>query len=206
MQWRECFKAPSELSNSSAFCNDTDFLHISVRLSIFKKTGHFKLKILTSTAKVRSSRPEVFCKKGTLRNSPKFTAKNLCQRLPFNKVATLSKKSLWHWCFPVNIGRFLEIDLWVHFMWRSSLQICRNLLRTSKIYSWIVSWGCSKKVSFRLLSFFKFLLWRGECKRSVKHTNFAAEAVVRRCSVKNVFAKFTRKHLCRSPPAATLLK
>ena len=34
----------------------------------------------------RSSRPEVFCKKGVLRNLTKFTEKHLCQSLFFNKV------------------------------------------------------------------------------------------------------------------------
>ena len=34
----------------------------------------------------RSSRPEVFCKKGVLRNLTKFTEKHLCQNLFFNKV------------------------------------------------------------------------------------------------------------------------
>ena len=59
----------------------------------------------------RSSRPEVFCKKGVLRNFAKFTGKHLCQSLFFNKVAglrpsTLLKKRLWHRCFPFN---FFEI-------------------------------------------------------------------------------------------------
>ena len=35
----------------------------------------------------RSSRPEVFCEKGVLRNFSKFTEKHLCQSLSFNKVA-----------------------------------------------------------------------------------------------------------------------
>ena len=35
----------------------------------------------------RSSRPEVFCKKGVLGNFAKFTGKHLCQSLFFNKVA-----------------------------------------------------------------------------------------------------------------------
>ena len=39
---------------------------------------------------VRSSRPEVFCKKSNLRNFTKFTGKHLCQRLFFNKVAGLA--------------------------------------------------------------------------------------------------------------------
>ena len=61
----------------------------------------------------RSSRPEVFCKKGVLRNFTKFIGKHLCQRLFFNKVASLRpatslKKSLWHRCFTVNIVKFLR--------------------------------------------------------------------------------------------------
>ena len=60
----------------------------------------------------RSSRPEVFCKKGVLRNSTKFTGKH-CQGLFFNKVAGLRpttslKKSLWHRCFPVKFTKFLR--------------------------------------------------------------------------------------------------
>ena len=39
---------------------------------------------------IRSSRPEVFCKKGVLRNFTKFTGKHLCQSLFFNKVAGLA--------------------------------------------------------------------------------------------------------------------
>ena len=35
----------------------------------------------------RSSRPEVFCKKGFLRNFIKFTGKHLCQSFFFNKAA-----------------------------------------------------------------------------------------------------------------------
>ena len=38
----------------------------------------------------RSSPPEVFCKKGILRNYSKFTLKHLCQSLFFNKVAGLA--------------------------------------------------------------------------------------------------------------------
>ena len=38
---------------------------------------------------VKSSRPEVFCKKDVLRNFTKFTRKPLCRSLFFNKVAGL---------------------------------------------------------------------------------------------------------------------
>ena len=60
----------------------------------------------------RSSRKEVFCKKGVLRNFAKFTGKHLYQSLFFNKVAgkpaTLLKKRFWHRCFPVNFAKFLR--------------------------------------------------------------------------------------------------
>ena len=61
----------------------------------------------------RSSLPEVFCKKGDLRNLAKFTGKHLCQSLFFNKVAglrpaTLLKKRLWRRYFPVNFVEFLK--------------------------------------------------------------------------------------------------
>ena len=36
---------------------------------------------------IRSSCPEVLCKKGVLRNFTKLTGKHLCQRTFFNKVA-----------------------------------------------------------------------------------------------------------------------
>ena len=40
----------------------------------------------------RSSRPEVFCEKGVLRNIAKFTGKHLYQSFYLNKVATLWKR------------------------------------------------------------------------------------------------------------------
>ena len=42
----------------------------------------------------RSSCPEVFCKKGVLRNFAKFTGKHLCQSLFFDKVAGLRPATL----------------------------------------------------------------------------------------------------------------
>ena len=47
------------------------------------------LKIVAQTTglQFKSSRPEVFCKEGVLRNFSKFTGKHLWQSLFFNKVA-----------------------------------------------------------------------------------------------------------------------
>ena len=61
----------------------------------------------------RSSRPEVFCKKGVFKNFIKFTGTHLCQSLFFNKVAglrpaTLLKKRLCQRCFPMNFMKFLR--------------------------------------------------------------------------------------------------
>ena len=61
----------------------------------------------------RGIRPEVFCKKGFLRNFAKFAGKHLCQSLFFNKIAglrpaTLLKKSIWHRCLPLNFAKFLR--------------------------------------------------------------------------------------------------
>ena len=62
------------------------------------------------------SRPEVFCKKGALKNFTKFTGKHLCQSLLFNKVAgmspaTLLKTTLWHRCFPAVFMKFLRTPI-----------------------------------------------------------------------------------------------
>ena len=71
----------------------------------------------------RSSCPEVFCKKGVLRNSEKFTEKDLCQSLFLNKVtgfrpANLFKKKLLHTCFPVNFTIFLRTPfITEHLRW-----------------------------------------------------------------------------------------
>ena len=63
--------------------------------------------------KYRSSRLEVFSRKGVLRNFKKFTGEHLCQSLVCNRVArlrtvTLLKKRFWYRCFPVNFWKFLK--------------------------------------------------------------------------------------------------
>ena len=62
---------------------------------------------------IQKEPPEVFYKKGVLRNFAKFAGKNLCHNLFLNKVAglrpeTLLKKRLWHRCFSVNFVKFLR--------------------------------------------------------------------------------------------------
>ena len=72
--------------------------------------------------KIRSSRPEVFCKNGVLRNFTKFTGKHLCQSLVFNKVAglrpaTLLKKKFWQRSSPMNFVKFLRIPFHIEQLW-----------------------------------------------------------------------------------------
>ena len=52
-------------------------------------------------SKCKSSRPEVFCKKGVLSNSQNSQENTGARN-------SLLKKSLWHRCFPVNLAKFLR--------------------------------------------------------------------------------------------------
>ena len=71
--------------------------------------------------KVRSSRPEVFGKKGVIKNFTKFTGKHLCESLFLNEVAalrpaTLFKKKIWHRCFPVNFVKFFRTTFFIEHL------------------------------------------------------------------------------------------
>ena len=61
--------------------------------------------LFTETDLHKGSRPEMFCKKGVLRNFAKFTGKPLCQSF---RPATLLKKRLWNSCFLVSFTKFLR--------------------------------------------------------------------------------------------------
>ena len=82
-----------------------------------------KMKLLCENNSHRSSRPEVLCRKGVLRNFAKLTGKHLCRSLFFNKVAglrpgTLLKNKLWRRCFPVNFAKFLRTPILTeHHRW-----------------------------------------------------------------------------------------
>ena len=68
----------------------------------------------------RSSHPEVFCKKGVLKNFAKFTGKQQCQSHFLIKLQALGPdiKRPWHRCFPVNVAKFLRTSfLTEHLLW-----------------------------------------------------------------------------------------
>ena len=107
----------------------------------FKSNTYLLYRPIEGGAENRSSRPEVFCKKGVLRNFTKFKGKHLCQSLFFNKVAglrpaTLLKKRLWHRCFPVNFAKFLRTSfLTEHLRWLLLRKVLLSLVPTAAISS-----------------------------------------------------------------------
>ena len=84
----------------------------------FSESRFFRVQVLVPG--FRSSRPEVFCKKGVLRNFKKFTEKRLCQSL---LPSTLLKKRLQHRCFPVNFVKFLRTAFFIEHLWWLLLEL-----------------------------------------------------------------------------------
>ena len=70
--------------------------------------------------------PEVFYKKGVLRNFTKFAGKHQCQSLFFNKVAGVR-------CFPVNFAKFLRTAFLQNSSGQLLLSSNKNLLATRTI-------------------------------------------------------------------------
>ena len=84
----------------------------------------------------RSSHPEVFYKKGVIKNLAKFTGKHLCWSIFFKKVsghspATLLKKRLQHRCFPMSFAKFLTAPFFIdNLLWlllRFATKIIQNV-------------------------------------------------------------------------------
>ena len=87
---------------------------------------------------VQKQPPDVFYKKGVLKNFAKFTGKRLCQSLFFNRVsglrpATSLKKRLWHRCFCMNFAKFLR-TLFYRTLLCDCLGILELLIRYVLIY------------------------------------------------------------------------
>ena len=61
----------------------------------------------------RSSRSKMFFKIGVLKNYVIFTGKHLCWSL---KVCNFTKQRLQHWCFPVNIAKFLRKPFFIELL------------------------------------------------------------------------------------------
>ena len=98
--------------------NENNFSIIAV-----SKRDEMRYSIKFFVFSFKSSRPEVFCEKGVLRNFTKLTGKHLCQSFFFNKVAgprpaTFLKQILWHRCFPVSFVKFIRTPFLIeHLGW-----------------------------------------------------------------------------------------
>ena len=76
-------------------------------------TYYYNIDVCEDPNDYRSSRPEVFCKKGVLRNFAKFTGKHLYQ-------------SLWYRSFPVNFVKFLKTPFFIEHLWWLLLYLVLN--------------------------------------------------------------------------------
>ena len=132
------------------------FKHL--KISVFFSVFYYSMIRGVISAICRSSHSEVFCEKGVLRNFAKFTGKHLCHSLFFNKVtglrpATLSKKRLWHRCFPVNFAKFLWTLFFIKHLWWLLLNLSKlSIIRGIKVSSIrAYSLGNCRKIPYKVL-------------------------------------------------------
>ena len=75
----------------------------------------------------RSSRPEVFCKNGVLRNFAKFSGKHLYQILFFNEVAGLRPELYQNENLAqLNFSKFLRTPFFIEHLWTTAFGRFRN--------------------------------------------------------------------------------
>ena len=151
----------------------TSFFNINIenkRKCLFLLHGWFPMKKFVFTYNIylvwweinfRSNHWRYSVKKGVLKNFPKSAGKHVCQRLFFNKdvslrSATLLKKRLWHWCFPVNFAKFLrtpfiqntsgQLLLWTTASETSNTKYLELIKRRSKVQE--KSMSCKRALNF----------------------------------------------------------
>ena len=83
-------------------------------------------------------------KKSSFTHPPSYTEavvqRCYVKKVFFNKVAglrlaTLLKKRIWHWCFPVNFTKFLRTPFYIEHLWWLLLHIlCLHFLRIHHDY------------------------------------------------------------------------
>ena len=101
------FRTPFPKNTSGKLLLYLVVIHRSVCRTIEISRRQDTVKHDETFAKIKSIRPEVFRKKGVLRNFAKFTGKHLCQSFFFNKVSSLCcRKILIQFCFNGDIYYF----------------------------------------------------------------------------------------------------
>ena len=95
------------------FTSQKTLLHTSNTSSKVFRDFIVRIKFLSmnylsspETLKLQKQLPNLFYKKGVLKNFAKFTGKHLCQSLQLKL-----KKRLWRRCFPVNFAKFLRAPI-----------------------------------------------------------------------------------------------
>ena len=97
---------------------------------------------------MRSSRPEVFCKRGVLRNFAKFTGKHLCQILSFNNLNGTQGK-LCFTQFSTRMAAWLLLTFFIRL---------HNQLSSIRFITRIKEYRCVKNVIHQIDSKNKWLL------------------------------------------------
>ena len=109
--FREKKNCNSDYSSSLPYLTDVNWLFISCKGT--KKVIWEQQTRWLLLGVIRSSCPEMFCKKGVLRNFTKFTGKHLCQSFFFNKVAGLRSATL----LKKNFVKFLRTPFCIEHLW-----------------------------------------------------------------------------------------
>ena len=88
---------------------------MNISKSLFKKVAIFCIK-KSKFGTLRSSPPEVFCKK-VLLEMLQNSQENTCATVSFSIKLQAVKKRLWHRCFPVNFAKFLRTPFVTESLW-----------------------------------------------------------------------------------------
>ena len=179
-------------------------------LSIIYDGTIFQIKVtaLEEFLTHRSSHRRCFVKKDVLRNFAKFTGKQPCQSLYFNKVAglrpaTLLKKRLWHSCFPVNFAKFLRTP----FLQNSSRRLLLNQFQQSDAFHIETSYlicnanqmaGSYMKCNTELKWVNASMIDAFETVKNIFKAFHSVQTVIRGCSSKQVFLKNSQISQCWS--------
>ena len=96
---------------------------IKLRLLVYVFPNLYNYHAFSWDSLWSSSRPEVFYKKGFIKNFDKFPGKHLFCGFLLNifaglRLATLLKKRPQHWCFAVNFANFFRTPFFIeHLRW-----------------------------------------------------------------------------------------
>ena len=87
--------------------------HLNQNCKLLSENTSIKIHVYRVSAWFKSSRPDVFCKIGVLRNIAKLTGKQLCLSLFFSKFAglqpaTLLINKIQQRCFSVTFAKFFR--------------------------------------------------------------------------------------------------